>query len=125
MDRDGAGRGECRNRTDARGVSLPVGRGARWCTRSWGGARCAVATRPTSRSATRDRTYGERLRALAPRTILRTKGHVSALAKRVRELATTASKIDDQDAHATTYGELLSTCAGCHALVRPDPVPGP
>jgi hypothetical protein len=53
------------------------------------------------------------------------RGDVSALAKRVRELAATASKTEDHDARATTYGELLSTCAGCHALVRPSPVPGP
>jgi cytochrome c553 len=53
------------------------------------------------------------------------RGDVAALAKRVRELATSANKTDDQDARATIYGELLSTCAGCHALVRPTPVPGP
>ncbi len=53
------------------------------------------------------------------------RGDISALAKRVRELATTASKTENQDARATTFGELLSTCAGCHVLVRPSPVPGP
>ena len=53
------------------------------------------------------------------------RGDVEALAKYVRELATTATGIDDQDARAKLYGELLSTCAGCHALVRPDPVSEP
>ncbi|CAN5791121.1 hypothetical protein BH11MYX2_BH11MYX2_07790 [soil metagenome] len=53
------------------------------------------------------------------------RGDVQALAKRVRELATIAITTDDHDVRATTYGELLSTCAGCHALVRPNPVPGP
>lgn len=53
------------------------------------------------------------------------RGDVSALATRVRELATSASKIQDKDERATIYGELLSTCAGCHSLVRPSPVPGP
>jgi len=53
------------------------------------------------------------------------RGDVPALAARVRELAKRAGSITDHDARATLYGELLSTCAGCHQLVRPGPVPGP
>lgn len=51
------------------------------------------------------------------------RGDVAALAARVRELAIKAGTLEDQDDRAVLYGELLSTCAGCHALVRPDPVP--
>jgi hypothetical protein len=47
---------------------------------------------------------------------------VSALAVHVRELATRAIKLEDSDARAELYGELLSTCAGCHQIVRPNPV---
>lgn len=50
---------------------------------------------------------------------------VTELAARVRALATKATTLDEQDDRAALYGELLSTCAGCHALVRPKPVPGP
>ncbi len=50
------------------------------------------------------------------------RGDVPALAKRVRELATTAGQAKEQDARAQIYGELLSTCAGCHLLVRPNSV---
>jgi mono/diheme cytochrome c family protein len=53
------------------------------------------------------------------------RGDVAALAARVRELATKAATLEEQDDRAALYGELLSTCAGCHALVRPAPVPGP
>jgi mono/diheme cytochrome c family protein len=53
------------------------------------------------------------------------RGDVVALAAKVRELARRATKLTDQDARAELYGELLSTCAGCHQLVRPRPVPGP
>ena len=53
------------------------------------------------------------------------RGDIPALAARVRELAGRATTLTDQDARATLYGELLSTCAGCHTLVRPAPVPGP
>lgn len=53
------------------------------------------------------------------------RGDVPALAARVRELAGRATTLVDQDDRALLYGELLSTCAGCHALVRPAPVPGP
>ena len=31
---------------------------------------------------------------------------------------TQAAGLTDQDERRTRYGELLSTCAGCHALVR-------
>jgi hypothetical protein len=51
------------------------------------------------------------------------RGDVTALAQKVRELANRGSKIIDHDERAAWYGELLSTCAGCHALVRPTPVP--
>lgn len=51
------------------------------------------------------------------------RGDVAALAARVRELATKAGKLESGDERAALYGELLSTCAGCHALVRPAPVP--
>ena len=53
------------------------------------------------------------------------RGDVFALAAKTRELATRAMTIDSGDERMTLYGELLSTCAGCHALVRPAPVPGP
>lgn len=53
------------------------------------------------------------------------RGDVAALAARVRELATKAASFEEQDDRAALYGELLSTCAGCHVLVRPAPVPGP
>ena len=53
------------------------------------------------------------------------RGDVAALAANVRALAGRAAKVEDHDARAVLYGELLSTCAGCHQLVRPNPVPGP
>lgn len=53
------------------------------------------------------------------------RGDVAALAANVRALAGRAAKVEDHDARAQLYGELLSTCAGCHQLVRPKPVPGP
>jgi hypothetical protein len=53
------------------------------------------------------------------------RGDVPALAARVRELALRATKLTDHDERAELYGQLLSTCAGCHVLVRPAPVPGP
>jgi len=53
------------------------------------------------------------------------RGDIAALAKAVRELATTAATVDEPDARAKLYGELLSVCAGCHRLVRPEPVRGP
>lgn len=51
------------------------------------------------------------------------RGDVAALAARVRTLATQAGEVTGGDERAALYGELLSTCAGCHALVRPAPVP--
>lgn len=53
------------------------------------------------------------------------RGDVAALAANVRAIAARAGKVADHDARAVLYGELLSTCAGCHQLVRPNPVPGP
>ena len=53
------------------------------------------------------------------------RGDIPALANRLRELAIAAGKLENFDTRAATYGELLSTCAGCHALIRPAPVPGP
>ncbi len=50
------------------------------------------------------------------------RGDVTALVAHVRELATRAGTVTDPDARGQLYGELLSTCAGCHALVRPQPV---
>jgi hypothetical protein len=51
-----------------------------------------------------------------------TRGDVSALAAHVRELAVRAVNVEDTDERAQLYGELLSTCAGCHQIVRPNPV---
>lgn len=45
------------------------------------------------------------------------------LAAQIRKLATRAIVVTDHDARAKLYGELLSTCAGCHQLARPQPVP--
>jgi len=53
------------------------------------------------------------------------RGDVAALAAKVRELAGRARAVTGHDERATLYGELLSTCAGCHQLVRPNPAPGP
>ena len=53
------------------------------------------------------------------------RGDVQSLAAHVRTLATRAKTTTDHAARATLYGDLLSTCAGCHQLVRPTPVPGP
>ncbi len=44
---------------------------------------------------------------------------VGELAARLRALALRATTTDDHDDRATLYGELLSTCAACHQLVRP------
>lgn len=53
------------------------------------------------------------------------RGDIAALAAKVRQLAKRATAVTGHDERATLYGELLSTCAGCHQLVRPQPVPGP
>jgi cytochrome c553 len=53
------------------------------------------------------------------------RGDVAALAGRVRELAKRAGTVTDHDERAKLFGEMLSTCAGCHQLVRPQPVPDP
>jgi len=46
------------------------------------------------------------------------RGDVSALAGEVRELARRATALTGHDERRILYGELLSTCAGCHVLVR-------
>ena len=46
------------------------------------------------------------------------RGDVSALAGKVRELTQRAAGLTGHDERRALYGELLSTCAGCHALVR-------
>jgi hypothetical protein len=51
------------------------------------------------------------------------RGDVSALADKVKQLSTRALDLQDEKERAALYGELLSTCAGCHQLVRPKPVP--
>lgn len=51
------------------------------------------------------------------------RGDVQALAGHVRELATRAKTLRSGDERAALYGDLLSTCAGCHQLVRPAPAP--
>jgi len=53
------------------------------------------------------------------------RGDVVALAGQVRTLAKRATKLTVREERGKLYGELLSTCAGCHQLVRPNPVPGP
>lgn len=50
-----------------------------------------------------------------------TRGDVNALAAHVRKLAIRAVNVEDTDERAQLYGELLSTCAGCHQIVRPTP----
>lgn len=52
------------------------------------------------------------------------RGDTAALADKIRELSQRAGKVTDHDERAALYRELLSTCAGCHQLVRPAPVPG-
>ncbi len=53
------------------------------------------------------------------------RGDTKALAKHVHELAARAKQTTDPGARAQLYGDLLSTCAGCHQLLRPAPVPDP
>ena len=47
------------------------------------------------------------------------RGDLAALAGKVRELASRARAVANHDARATLYGELMSTCAGCHQIARP------
>ncbi|MEO8702166.1 MAG: hypothetical protein ABI867_19135 [Kofleriaceae bacterium] len=47
------------------------------------------------------------------------RGDVLALANQVRQLARRATTLSERRDRATLFGELLSTCAGCHQLVRP------
>lgn len=51
------------------------------------------------------------------------RGDVQTLAEHVRSLANRAKTTADHAERAKLYGDLLSTCAGCHQLVRPAPVP--
>ena len=46
------------------------------------------------------------------------RGDLAALADQVRSLARRATALTRHDERAALYGELLSTCAGCHALAR-------
>jgi cytochrome c556 len=47
---------------------------------------------------------------------------VIELAERLHDQATHASELTAQDARAAAYGAMLTTCAGCHVIVRPRPV---
>jgi hypothetical protein len=47
---------------------------------------------------------------------------VVEMAERLHEQATAAMALTDLDARATAYGELMETCASCHAIVRPNPI---
>jgi cytochrome c556 len=47
---------------------------------------------------------------------------VVELAEQLRARATAAVGIRDRDVRATAYGEMMATCAGCHAVVRIQPV---
>ncbi|MFN0245930.1 MAG: hypothetical protein ACKV2T_03415 [Kofleriaceae bacterium] len=50
------------------------------------------------------------------------RGDVQALASHVRDLAKSARSTALGAERQKLYGDLLSTCAGCHQLVRPAPV---
>jgi cytochrome c2 len=47
---------------------------------------------------------------------------VVELAERLRVVATTAITAADHDARASLYGEMLVTCASCHAITRSNPL---
>jgi len=47
---------------------------------------------------------------------------VIELAERLRVQATEAITIGNGDARAALFGELMETCASCHAIVRPQPI---
>jgi cytochrome c553 len=47
---------------------------------------------------------------------------VVTLAERMRDLGQRLGDVHDSDARATFYGEMMATCAGCHAIVRTRPV---
>lgn len=47
---------------------------------------------------------------------------VVELAERLHEQAAAATDLVDLGARATAYGELMETCASCHAIVRPNPI---
>ncbi|MBK7075684.1 MAG: hypothetical protein IPH44_25670 [Myxococcales bacterium] len=50
---------------------------------------------------------------------------VKAALARVRSMATQAGAVKDQASRVALYGELLTTCVGCHAAVRPAARPMP
>jgi hypothetical protein len=47
---------------------------------------------------------------------------VIAFAERLRGQADRAQTITDRTARARFYGEMMTTCASCHTIVRPNPV---
>lgn len=47
---------------------------------------------------------------------------VAAFGEQMRELASRAADTEDHDARASLYGEMVVTCAGCHTIVRTQPV---
>lgn len=50
---------------------------------------------------------------------------VKAALARVRSLSAQAGAVRDQPSRVSLYGELLTTCVGCHAAVRPAARPMP
>jgi mono/diheme cytochrome c family protein len=48
--------------------------------------------------------------------------NVIELAEKLRDAGKVAGEQNDADARAVFYGEMMATCAGCHAIVRPRPV---
>jgi cytochrome c556 len=57
-------------------------------------------------------------------TVMRGKPNVEAfeLAELLREQGIRASAARDLDARANLYGEVMSTCASCHRILRPHPI---
>jgi hypothetical protein len=47
------------------------------------------------------------------------------LAEQLHDQATRASSASDLEARASLYGELMSTCASCHQILRPHPAIDP
>lgn len=46
------------------------------------------------------------------------------LSELLREQVTRAAALTDLDARAHLFGDMMSTCAGCHSILRPLPVAG-
>lgn len=72
-------------------------------------------------------TAGARMMATTPIDVMATahekpNAEVVELAERLRARATFAVDLRDRDVRAATYGEMMATCAGCHAVVRSGPV---